>query len=196
MNAPVLLHQPDDGDRAERELLARLRTGDARAFEELFRAYAAPLCDFAFSYVREREGAEEIVQDLFCRLWEQRHTLEMPFGARAYLWSSVRNRALNALRDERLEFSVHERLVRESADARAGDSPLEESAARDLADAVAQVIREMPVRCREVYTMVRVQHLAHAEVSRILGISPKTVEIHMTRALAILRARLAPWMQG
>src|ERR1017187_6979140 len=67
----------------EREWLARLRTGDERAFEQLFHAYAAPLCDFAFSYVRVREAAEEIVQDRFCWIWEQRFRLEMSHGIRS-----------------------------------------------------------------------------------------------------------------
>jgi RNA polymerase sigma-70 factor (ECF subfamily) len=194
MTQSALLHQPDDRDRAEREWLAGLRTGDARAFEQIFRAFAPPLADFAFSYVRQREGAEEIVQDLFCRLWEQRHTVEMPHGMRPYLWTAVRNRSLNALRDERLELTARERVAREADAQPASASPLDETAARDLSDAVAQVIREMPVRCREVYTMVRVQHLAHEDVARVLRISPKTVEIHMTRAIGILRTRLAPWI--
>lgn len=195
MTHPALLHQPDDRDRSESELLERLRTGDGRAFEELFRAFAEPLCDFAYSYVRGREAAEEIVQELFCRLWEQRFTVEMAHGIRPYLWTAARNGALNVLRDERLEFSARERLTREHAARQGNASPLDESSARDLSDAIARVIREMPTRCREVYTMVREQHLSHADVARVLGISQKTVEIHMTRAIGILRARLSPWIR-
>jgi RNA polymerase sigma-70 factor (ECF subfamily) len=85
-------------ERVAREWLERLRTGDAQAFEGLFREFAAPLCDFAFSYVRSREIAEEVVQDLFCWIWERRFTIEMPHGVRAWLFTSIRNRSLNALR--------------------------------------------------------------------------------------------------
>jgi RNA polymerase sigma-70 factor (ECF subfamily) len=201
MNAPASRSLPnersDDGVResAERDWLVRLRQGDERAFESMFRTHAAALCAFAFSYVRSRETAEEIVQDLFCWIWEQRFTVEMPHGMRPWLFSAVRNRALNALRDSRMEFSMHERLARD-AQAQPGPArPDAELSARDLAAAVARVVAAMPARCREVYTLVRQQHLSLADTARVLGISPKTVEIHMTRALAILRAQLGAWTE-
>lgn len=182
-------------DHAERECLARLRTGDERAFEAIFRAHAVALCSFAFSYVRSRETAEEIVQDLFCWIWEQRFTIDMPHGVRAWLFMAVRNRSLNALRDRRMEFSAHERL---SSEARVHPGPARpdaELSGRELAAAVARTVAAMPARCREVYTLVRTQQLSHADTARVLGISPKTVEIHMTRALAILRAELGGWIE-
>ncbi len=73
-------------------------------------------------------------------------------------------------------------------------SPDSELASRDIEHALAKALREMPARCREVYTLVREQGFTYAEVAEALGIAPKTVEIHMSRSLAILRVRLAPWM--
>jgi RNA polymerase sigma-70 factor (ECF subfamily) len=200
MNVPAARDDPDDPDdlsrdRAAQECLARLRTGDQRAFETIFRAHAAALCSFAFSYVRSREAAEEIVQDLFCWIWEQRFTLEMPHGVRPWLFLAVRNRSLNALRNNRVERAVHDRLSREARVQPGPPRPDAELSARDLAATVARVVAAMPTRCREVYTLVREQQLSHAETSRVLGVSPKTVEIHMTRALAILRAELGDWTE-
>jgi RNA polymerase sigma-70 factor (ECF subfamily) len=180
---------------AEREWLAQLRTGDEGAYERLFRAYAAPLCDFAHSYVRVRETAEEIVQDLFCWIWEQRFTIEMPHGVRPWLFSAVRNRSLNALRNRRMELSIHEHISRDTRSNPRVELPDAHLAARDLTEAAAHLVAAMPARCREVYTLIRQEHLSHAEAARVLGISPNTVEIHMTRALTILRAGLAPWLE-
>ena len=194
MTIPAPRRQPDDRERAEREWLEQLRTGDGRAFERIFRAYAAPLCDFAFSYVHVRETAEEIVQELFCWIWEQRFTIEMPHGVRPWLFSAVRNRSLNVLRNRRVEFSIHERVARDARSSPRVDLPDAELAARDLSEAVARVVAAMPPRCREAYTLIRQQQLSYAEAARVLGISPKTVEIHMTRATAILRAALAAWI--
>ncbi|MFI5233793.1 MAG: RNA polymerase sigma-70 factor [Gemmatimonadales bacterium] len=197
MTVPASRDGPDDlaRERTAQECLARLRTGDARAFEQLFRGYAAALCAFAFSYVRSREAAEEIVQDLFCWIWEQRFTIEMPHGVRAWLFSAVRNRSLNAVRNSRIELSIHERLSRDArARPAAAALPDAELSGRDLAAAITRVVAAMPTRCREVFTLVREQHLTHAETAAILDISPKTVEIHMTRALAILRAELGAWI--
>ena len=197
MNVPTARSGPDDlsRERAAQECLAQLRTGDERAFESLFRGHAAALCAFAFSYIRSRETAEEIVQDLFCWIWEQRFTIEMPHGVRAWLFSAVRNRALNAARNIRVELSIHERLSRDAHARPPVVAPDAELSARDLSAAVARVVAAMPTRCREVYTLVREQRLSHADTGRVLGISPKTVEIHMARALAILRAGLGAWME-
>ena len=64
-----------------------------------------------------------------------------------------------------------------------------------LAEAVERAVAELPPRCREVFTLTRDQHLSYAEVAGVLHISPKTVEIHMGRALALLRDRLQPWLR-
>lgn len=181
-------------DGTEREWLDQLRTGDAKTFEAMFRAYAAPLCDFAFSYVHAREIAEEIVQDLFCWIWEQRFTIEMPHGMRPWLFTAVRNRSLNVLRNRRAEASICERVSRDARAKPAVASPDAELSARELADAAARVVAGMPLRCREAFTLVRGQQMSYAEAAHVMGITPKTVEIHMTRALAILRTGLAAWV--
>ncbi len=93
-------HQSPDPaarDRRELECLERMRTGDEQAFEALFRAYVEPLCAFAYSYVESEPAAQEIVQDLFARLWERRDSLEVPRNVQAYLYGATRNRAINYL---------------------------------------------------------------------------------------------------
>jgi RNA polymerase sigma-70 factor, ECF subfamily len=198
MTSPIPHHESDERARLERAWLEQLRVGDERAFEQIFRAFAGPLCSFAMSYVRARDVAEEIVQELFCRLWEQRFTLEMPRGMRPYLYSAVRNRALNVLRNQQAALSLHDRLSRDDGAMQveeAARSPHDDAVAQDLAEALVRAVAAMPRRCREVFTLLRYQHLSYAEVAHVLAISPKTIEIHMTRALAILREQLAPWLR-
>lgn len=180
----------------ERAWLAQMRDGDARGFEAMFRAYVAPLRAFADSYVHACDDAEELVQDVFHALWQHRFTVEMPHGMGPYLYAAVRNRALNALRSRANERSFQERLAREQ-DSRddSVETPRAESelTAREFAAAVDRVVAAMPPRCREVFALLRHRHVRYAEAAVILGISPKTVEAHMSRALAILRERLASW---
>ncbi len=161
------------------------------AFEAVFRAYAAPLCDLACSYVHAPDIAEEIIQDLFAWLWVHRHEFAPQHGLRAYLFGAVRNRALNVLRDDAAAVRANARLV--TAPSRPTDAEL---LASDLEQQIRTTVAGMPPRCREVFTLIRGQFLSYAEVAAILGIAPKTVEIHMARALAILRARLGPWLDG
>jgi RNA polymerase sigma-70 factor (ECF subfamily) len=182
----------------ERQWLEQVRTGDAKAFEELFRAYAEALCAYVFTYVDSRETAQELVQDLFTRVWQSRHTLDMPRSVRAYLYTAARNRAINYLRDRRVERAFMERARRDELPH--GYSPssseIEEGIdAATLSEALSAAVRELPLRCREVFTLTREQHLSYAEVAEVLGITRKTVEIHMGRALAILREKLRPWVR-
>lgn len=186
-------------DRIELEWIERIRGDDERAFEALFRAYVDPLCSFAYSYTASRSAAQEIVQDLFCRLWERRDRLDVPRNVNAYLYGAVRNRAINYLRTRSVERALQRRMLRaEVVHQGARDSvPAEDELnAQELADAVQRLVGEMTIRCREVFTLVRDQHLSYAEVAAVLHISPKTVEIHMGRALAFLRERLKPWLGG
>ena len=185
------LHAPAASDRQQFE---RFRAGDATAFELLFRAYAAQLCAFAAGYVHSSAIAEELVQDLFCWLWDHRAETPAPASVRAYLFASLRNRAINHLRRERLSLDFRSSMARASA----GSSPLggadADLLAADLSSALAAAVRRMPTRCREVFTLIRDDHLSYAETAEVLGISPKTVEIHMSRALSLLRGHLAPWL--
>ncbi len=190
-----------DAAAREREELAwfeRMRTDDEAAFELLFLAYAGPLCAFAFSYVESQAAAQEIVQELFCRMWERRETLDLPRNVYAYLFGATRNRAINLLRNRRVQSAFLARAAQaERAKESAAGAPQErELDAEALAEAVERALGELPRRCREVFTLTRDQHLSYAQVAETLHISPKTVEIHMGRALALLRQKLRPWLQG
>lgn len=176
----------------EARLIALLRSGDADAFERVYRAYVVALCRLADSYVRSRDAAEDIVQDLFTWLWANRHGFHPEHGLRAYLFGAVRNRALNALRDEAT--ASHVTLVQSSSATSVSAAADAELMASDLETAIQAAVEGMPSRCRQVFVLLRTQALTYAEVAIILGISPKTVEVHMGRALAILRARLGPWL--
>ena len=178
----------------EPRLIALLRSGDADAFERVYRSYVVALCQLAYSYLRSRDTAEDIVQELFTWLWANRHGFQPEHGLRAYLFGAVRNRALNALRNEATASRVAE--TQSSSATKMSGAADAELMASDLETAIQTAVEGMPPRCREVFVLLRTQALTYAEVAVILGISPKTVEVHMGRALAILRARLGPWLGG
>lgn len=165
----------------------RIRAGDSGAFEALFHTYHAPLCAFAYRYVEARDLAEEMVQEVFLFVWERRETWDVRTSVKGYLFTAVRNAALSYLR--------HERVVRrrEAETFELFDTP---SASADLEAAetlvaVQRAVGRLPERCRLVFTLHREQGLTYAEVAEVLGISPKTVEVQMGRALKSLRKALA-----
>ncbi len=188
--------QPEHSELRDLASWEAIRSGDAAAFERLFRAHATDLADFALSYVGDPDAAQEIVHVLFCWLWDHRHALDTPLTIRGYLFTAVRNRALNHIRDERTRAAFLSRLAASEPAAVLGTVPAADSAVigSNLEAAIGRAIAELPTRCREVFTLVRGQGLSHAETARILQIAPKTVEVHMTRALKLLRSNLASWL--
>lgn len=167
---------------------------DSTAFESVFRAHYQGLCDFVAGYVGAREIAHELVQDLFLRLWELQGTSEAPPLSRAYLYAAARNRAIKVLRRRRVEARWEQRAVRDTASFRQGPGSDEELWRSEIAHAAEGAIRELPERCRLVFTLSRHQHLSYAEIAQIMGISASTVETQMWRALKMLRAKLGPYL--
>jgi RNA polymerase sigma-70 factor (ECF subfamily) len=175
--------------------LERVRAGDEKAFEELFKTYYRPLCDFVYRYVRSRDTAEELVQTVFLRVWEKRESWEPATGIRAYLFAACRNQALDHLKHQR----VVERAAALASEGYepglvAGLHPIasdETTYAGELADAVRRALGELPERRRSVVILRWEHHLSNLEIARALGISVKGVEAHVSRALATLRQRLA-----
>ena len=181
----------DTYDRNDRDLQARIRAGDERAFDTVFRAHYPRLVRFAESIVRERGPAEEIAQEVMLELWRRRETLEVEQSFGAYLMRSARNRALNHVRHQRIVAREMAAATVETVESPGTDA---ETLGFELERAVRDAIENLPERCREVFTLSREQGLRYAEIARVLDISVKTVEKRMGQALAELRDRLAPWL--
>jgi RNA polymerase sigma-70 factor (ECF subfamily) len=141
--------------------------------------------------VRSRAVAEEIVQDVMLELWRRRETLADESSPQAYLFQSTRNRSLNHIRHERVERMGEPYAAREQAvDAPAQSYVVEEEIQIALKHAVAM----LPERCREVFELSRIHNLKYTEIAQTLGISVKTVEAQMGKALRVLREELRPWL--
>lgn len=190
-----------DPDESDESLIARVRRGDARALEQVFRRYGRAMLDVAERYLAVADESEEIVQDLFLWIWEHRASWTVAGELRPYLLLATRYRAFNRLRHRRVEHRFAERLQGEAPSAQPTapsqpPDPLDTVAENELSRVVAAAIEALPPRCREVFLFIRRDELTHREVAAMLGISTKTVEIHMTRALAGIRAAVARWRGG
>jgi RNA polymerase sigma-70 factor, ECF subfamily len=169
------------------EWIERIRSGDEAAFEALFRALAPGLCALVTRYVRSRSVAEELVQDLFFEMWMRRQELVVERALTSYLFVAARNRALNWVKRERrvIPISAAAALKSEDEDPHAPD----ESALLDALE-LQDAIEQLPARCRLIFTLNRQQEMTYGEIARSLGLSIKTVETQMGRALRALRDRL------
>ena len=175
----------------ERELLDRLRRGDDAAYEAIFRQWYAPLVATTSALLRDRGPAEEIVQDVMLELWRRRETLTLEQSLRAYLFQASRNRALNHLRRLRVETRGEPTIAATMPTPEQADAEVRES---ELRAAIESAIAGLPDRCREVFELSRIHGLKYAEIATTLGISVKTVEAQMGKALRVMREKLAAWL--
>ncbi len=193
-------HQPGRGSLAlvaeDEVLIEQIRAGDSAAFERMFEMYYGPLCDFALGYLRSRDAAEELVQEVFCRVWTARASWRVTRGARAYLYGAVRNRALNAARDRRLQQGIESTAAAigwslgASQHSRAADASTD---VRELAEVLAEAVRELPARCREALLLCREHELTYDEAAAAMHTSPRTVKNQIAQALRVLRDAVAAW---
>jgi len=176
-------------DLVSEQQLAAIRGGDRRAFERLFRAWYGRLADYTVRVVDDADTAEDVVQAVFIAIWKSKEQLPDGASLPAYLHRACRNRALNAVRDRR-------RAATDPYDAHdePGIAPSVEVTlhVHDLEVTVQQALNALAPRTREVFLLSRVQALTYGQIADTLGISVKTVETLMGRALRALREQLRP----
>lgn len=181
----------------DRAIVARIRSGDEATFDLLVRSHYNGLCVFAARMMDSDAAAEELVQDVLFRIWTTRASWAITDTVRGYLYGAVRHRALMALRRERLERRYEAGAVRDahppamSHAVGAADAQLR---AAEVARAVEHAIAALPPRCREAYLLRRQHGLSYAEIARVMGIAPKTVEVQINAALRSLRVSLAEFL--
>jgi len=177
------------------ELIARIRAGEEGAFEQLFRRYYRELCVYASRIDRAGGSAEEIVQEVFFRIWMHRDRLLLTESLSGYLYAVTRNVSLN-----RLARSQTEDRWRAEAQVQALEPPGEGGSAdvavreTEMALAIDRAITKLPPRCREAFLLRRQKHLSYLEIAQAMQTSPKTVEIQIGKALRLLRSSLAEWL--
>jgi RNA polymerase sigma-70 factor (ECF subfamily) len=173
---------------SETEIIRRIRQGDKGQFESLFRSSYVSLVRYAKTIINDHDTAEEIVQDLFVRLWQERQKLKIESSFIVYLLGVVHNRCLDWLDRTR----VVEKYAREMADRETekSESPVEIIQYNELQLKIAKVIERLPERCGQIFCMNRFEGFKYTEIAEKLSVSLKTVEANMGRALKEFRKAL------
>ena len=190
------------GTRAghDREVTAAaIRAGDAQALDTMFRAYGDTLSRFAYRYVRSRDAAAEIVQDVFCNVWRTREQFAQQEEPVAYLFRATRNRALDILARETVRRRWYEEWCVEQvhpATRQHAKSPDEDAQLAELHGAIDHALGRMPPRRQLVCRMRWKDGLTPKEIADQLQIALKTVETQISRGLRDLRLRLNGHLTG
>ncbi len=174
-------------------ILARVRAGDRDAFEQLFRSWYGRLASYAATLTGGRDAAEDVVQELFVALWARRDTLPDLDALAAYLHRATRNRCLNQLRRQR---TAGHWLSRQDADPAVPPVAEDDIIGQETAERIQAALAGLAPRTREVFLLSRDQGLTYPAIAETLGISVKTVETLMSRALRALRESLGDLRSG
>jgi RNA polymerase sigma-70 factor (ECF subfamily) len=176
----------------EADLCRKLQASDQGAFEAAFRWFRAGLIRYVRSIVSDATIAHDLVQDVFVSLWGLRATLDPAQSLKAYIYTMARNRAYRYLRDERVHRQKHALIKGESSAYVAGSEwPNAQIDARALSGRLQMWIAELPDRQREAISLSRFHGLSHREVADVMGVSPRTVNNHIMRALEFLHERVS-----
>jgi RNA polymerase sigma-70 factor (ECF subfamily) len=171
------------------EIVRRIRQGDAVQFESLFRSSYVSLVRYAKTLIKDHDTAEEIVQDLFFRLWKDKDKLQIESSLNGYLFRAVHNSCLHYINHNK----VVEKYAREMAvmEQETNESPTDILHYRELQAKIAAILERLPEKCGKIFCMSRFEGLKYSEIAEKLSISVKTVEANMGRALKEFRKILA-----
>ena len=170
------------------EIIRRIRQGDIEQFESLFRSSYVSLVRYSKTLIKDHDTAEEIVQDLFFRLWQDKEKLKIESSLNGYLFRSVHNRCLH--------FIEHNRVVDRYAEEMSYRQPEKQESPSDILQyselqaRIAKILERLPERCGQIFYMSRFEGLKYSEIAEKLSVSVKTVESNMGRALKEFRKEL------
>lgn len=157
------------------------------AFRKLFDFYCKGLLDYSFHIVKDKTVAEDIVQYVWIKVWEKRHSINPELSFKSYLYTAVRNQTLKYIRDTKHKFTSLE-----SIDSLADGITLQDDQMhnKETLKFINEAIDHLPDKCREIFMLNRFEGLSYKEITEVLDISINTVKTQMIRALSSLRKAL------
>ncbi len=182
-------HDPSTTDSYPPELLELISAGDQAAFRQLYAHFYKRLHHFALALVKTRETAEEIVEDVFVRIWQHREALHTIKNLRVYLYTATKNSSLNYL-SQKARQSITEPF--DHIHVELDDSaitPEQILITAEIHQKIQKAIEVLPPRCKMIFKLVREDGLRYREIAEILNISVNTIDAQM--AIAVKRITLA-----
>jgi len=164
--------------------MEQIRRGSVFSLETLFDRYYEPLCNFSFLFIKDAGLTEELVSDVFIRIWQKHNKLNRITNVKAYLYRSVKNAVISSLRKNRIKL---EELVKGEDVAKLDITPETLLINTELKDSIRKMIESMPRQAGLVFRMHKVDGLSYKEIAMALDLSVKTIESHMGKALRFVK---------
>ena len=171
------------------ELLEVFELHPMEVFEEIYNRYWQKLYTTVYIRLKDKEAAQEIIQDFFTGLWMNRSKLHIHTSLSGYLFQSIKYAVLNYMRAEVVRMSYQELVLLAANDSSC--STEEYINHKELTEAISAGVNQLPPKCRSVFELSRNQYKTNKEIAGLLNISEKTVENHLTKALRYLRVNIS-----
>ena len=178
----LLLYNPGD-----EELLTYLKEGQESALASIYKRYWNKLYISAHAVLKDSQACEDIIQEIFLKLWLNREVLQIEVSLQSYLSASVRYAVYRQIKSGRVREDIFDHIYERI---QAG-SDYETIEYKELSLQINALVNRLPDKCRTIYKLSREQYLSHKQIAAQLNISTKTVENHMTKALSFLRMSLS-----
>lgn len=176
---------------SDEELMKEIKADNMFAFDSLYKKYCNKVYNFGFSILKSTEESENLMQDVFLNLWENRHKVEKDTSIKSYIFTITYNSAISIIRKKTRESKFIEYLMSLQEITEEPASVQLEYA--ELTNKLNDVINALPQRQKEVYLLHRVDCMKYSEIAERLNISVNTVENHMSRALKTIREKLGQY---
>jgi RNA polymerase sigma-70 factor (ECF subfamily) len=171
------------------DLVKLLRDGDKIAFDTIYNKYCHKLHEFVMAYLKQEEDAEEIVQEVFIKIWNSRRKIDVYASFESFLFTIAYNATISLLR-KRLTESKSREYLKSLQQIDAADQVIDELQYKELEHKVQSLLKQLPPRQRQIYHLSREEGLTHKEIARELNISISTVNNHLVTTLKYLRSHI------
>jgi RNA polymerase sigma-70 factor (ECF subfamily) len=169
------------------DIKQQILSDEYAAFRELYLLMYAPLMRFAAIYTHSEQMAEDVLSDVFLKLWERRALLQEVQNLRVYLYTAIKNTALN-LRNRQAAFAGDEQTLSELPST--GPDPENMLLSAEALKNIQHTINQLPPRCKLIFQLAKEEGMRYKEISDILGISVKTIDNQLAIALGKIGSRL------
>lgn len=169
------------------QILEKLKAGDPLAYNQLFDKYYMPLCVYSLKYCDSFQLAEDIVQDLFVKLWDEKIYMKFDNSISPYLFKAVKNNTLQGIKKQsKYQFDAIEKVVNNLME----EEPLDFATLEEEKKKLYEQVEALPEKSKEVFKAIVLENMKYKEVAERLDISVNTVKTHYARALKQLRFKL------
>jgi len=175
-------------EHIDKDLIARFKSGDMAAFQKIYDAFCKPLYRFALSYMKDSFDVEEIVQDVFLKLWEKRDEVDELKSFKSYLYRITVNKIFNELKHRVVKRKYDQHLL--NIDLVTHETPESSIQFQELNKKLESLLSKLPEQQRTIFIMSRWQGLSNAEIAQNLNLSARTVENQIYRAAKFIKLHL------